>query len=1010
MTKVSPTPVVSSTPSPFGITREGLREINIDQMTEGNLKKIMEIGGLDGLAKKLNVNPLVGLSEDTFEQRQRVFGANVFEEAPSKSFISLFLDTLKDTTIIVLILAAVASTVTGTIEDPSKGWTEGITILFAVFLVGLVSASSNYTKEKQFRALNAKNDEFTVKILRKGKYGQVPVTDINVGDIIVLENGDRIPGDAVFLRGQDVKCNESSLTGEPDDVKKTPTTDPFLLSGCLLSAGRCEAIVTAIGVESRWGRIKSKLVREERPTPLMEKLDEMVKFIGYGGMSFAVATCLATILLYVFSDNRTVGWMQLIIDTFIVGVTIIVVAIPEGLPLAVTISLSYSTKKMLRDNNLIRVLAACETMGNVTSICSDKTGTLTENRMTVVAIWACGKRYSATQVKEPMDKDLVQELSVSICVNSTAELVPDKQFSVPTVQGNKTEGALLLWLHAQGIDYAATRTTHFKVGDRMYSFSSERKTMSTIIKRTSGGFRVFSKGAAEIILQRCTQILSGHDVVEPLGSAMLANLNETIVSMAQEALRTVCVSYRDYNIGELPSDLSTLPEPPENEMIFCAIFGIMDPLRSDVIESISSCRKAGIMVRMVTGDNIHTARAIAKQCGILTSDGIALEGPTFRNMPLEELTPMLSRLQVLARSSPDDKYKFVNLLRDRKEVVGVTGDGTNDAPALRAADVGLAMGIAGTDLAKEASDIIIMDDRFSSIKKSVLWGRCVYDNIRKFIQFQLTVNIVALMLTLLSAIKGFEPPLNPVMMLWVNLIMDTMGALALGTETPKQDLLNRRPYKKEASIMSHIMIKNIAVQSTYQLLLLLYLLFFGAKSFNFNDNDYCLSSTIRLQSNLNVTLEVPCVTYTGQKCPSLNCSYYANMTTSDLKPNIPQPCLSIHCNEHDYSHFTFIFNVFVFCQLFNEINARNVSNDWNVYKNLASNAMFMNILIITGVVQALFVEFGGDFTRTTGLSLMNWIYSVLLGAVSLPLGILMRFIPIQEAPWSFANPNNIDIE
>ncbi|CAK4193166.1 unnamed protein product [Aphanomyces euteiches] len=1027
----------------FGITREGLAEINVDQMTETNLKNLQDLGGIEGLAKKLNVDLRVGLSkseiESNFSQRRQRFGMNTFVEAPSNSFLSLFLDCFKDTTLIILNLAAVASIVTGLIENPSHGWVEGFTILVAVVLVALVSTTSNYTKELQFRALNAKNDEFNVKVFRAGAYDQVPVTDINVGDIVVLESGDKIPADAVFLSGQDVKCNESSLTGEPDEVSKNPTKDPFLLSGCLVASGRCEVIITAIGVDSRWGRIKSKLVREHRATPLMEKLDEMVKLIGYGGMACSVATMVARVAIYATTspENRHGSWVNQLLDTFIIGVTIVVVAIPEGLPLAVTISLSYSTKKMLNDNNLIRVLAACETMGNCTSICSDKTGTLTENRMTVVELWTQGKHFDEVAIKNPlaMDRRFFDILAAAVCVNSTAQLIEktpsaslvahatgDAKISgapsnAPIVQGSKTEGALLLWLQIQGTKYKEVRDAHYRPskGDRMFCFSSERKTMSTIVKRPDGSYRLYSKGAAEIVVTRCTHLLNQNGAVVPLNKITLHDIDETIVGMAKMCLRTICVAYRDFEPHELPKDLSKLTEPPESGMVCCGIFGIMDPLRQDVAESVEACLRAGITVRMVTGDNIHTAKAIAKKCGILTDDGLVLEGPVFRKMEKEKLIPLLPKLQVLARSSPDDKFMLVSLLRECQEVVGVTGDGTNDAPALRAADVGLAMGIAGTDLAKEAADIIIMDDRFASIKKSVLWGRCVYDNIRKFVQFQLTVNVVALTLTFLGALAGFDPPLNAVMMLWVNLIMDTMGALALGTEVPKPELLMRRPYKKEASLVSRIMLKHILVQAAFQLVVLLVLLFMGPSLLNVNKGNLCMSSTYSWKSDLSSPARSPCTTMLDQStCPSLNCSTYVPIvtilnTSVTSPPNVPFDCVDSTCDEYDYRHFTFIFNVFVFGQLFNEINSRSVTNDWRVFKKFWSNSMFIFIIATTVVLQFLLVQFGGNFTKTSPLDAKLWAFSVLIAVLALPLGVLMRFIPVQENPNSFANPNSLTV-
>ncbi|KAF0696122.1 Aste57867_13098 [Aphanomyces stellatus] len=1024
---------------PYGISKEGLMEINRDLMTEENFAKLNEYGGADGLASKLGVDLVHGIAksevESQFAARRARFGTNTFVDAPSESFLSLFVECFKDTTLIILNLAAVASIATGLIEDPKHGWVEGMSILLAVVLVALVSTTSNYTKEKQFRALSAKNDEFNVKVIRGGTHDQVPVGDINVGELVTLETGDKIPADAVLVRGQDVKCNESSLTGEPDEVKKDAKKDPFLLSGCLVASGQCDVLITAVGVDSRWGRIKAKLVRENRPTPLMEKLDDMVKIIGYGGMGCAVATMIAMIVIYALTpvDQRDRGWVKIILDTFIMGVTIVVVAIPEGLPLAVTISLSYSTKKMLKDNNLIRVLAACETMGNCTSICSDKTGTLTQNRMTVVQLWTQARQYDEAAMKAmvKLDKRFVDLLAVGIAVNSTAHLLTKpveavvveggsrKEATTTTtiVQGSKTEGALLVWLKLQGIAYKELRTANYKPGkgDRMFGFSSERKTMTTIVRRLDGTYRLFSKGAAEIVLRRCTHVLTSNGTTAPIHATSSDDIHENIVKMAKNALRTVCVAYRDFGAHELPSDLTTLTDPPEKAMVLCAIFGIMDPLRPDVTSSIAMCIRAGITVRMVTGDNIHTARAIAKQCGILTDKGVALEGPDFRKMDKGDLKALLPKLQVLARSSPDDKHMLVTLLRDRAEVVGVTGDGTNDAPALRAADVGLAMGIAGTDLAKEAADIIIMDDCFSSIKQSVLWGRCVYDNIRKFLQFQLTVNIVALSLTFLSALSGFAPPLNAVMMLWVNLIMDTMGALALGTETPKPELLLRHPYKKDASLVSRIMIKNILVQSAFQLATLLLLLFSGPSILNVRKGNACVSATYSWKADLTVPARTPCAMLFDQSaCPSLNCSTYVPLVpmlnqSLTTPPNVPFDCVNSVCDVSDYRHFTFIFNVFVFSQIFNEINARSVSNDWRVFSGLATNPMFVFILVSTGVLQIFLVEFGGDFTQTASMTAAHWIFSVLIASISLPLGFLMRFIPIEEHPNAFANPNELQI-
>ncbi|ETI49836.1 calcium-translocating P-type ATPase, PMCA-type [Phytophthora nicotianae P1569] len=1001
--------------SPYGITLEEVRKLNQDQMTEANLEELARIGGVTALANLLCVNLEHGLPrseiDTNFTVRRDLFGRNIFPESPMKGLFRLFVESLQDTTLIILIIAAIASMVTGYMEHPETGWSEGVAILFGVILVAGVTSVNNYTKEKQFRALSAKNDDVLVKVLRDGKPDQVPVGEISVGEVIILETGDRVPADAVLINGSDLKCNESSLTGEPDDVSKVHKKDPFLLSSCLVASGRGECLVIAVGAESRWGKIKSKLVCEQKATPLMEKLEEMAKHIGYVGMAFSIATMVAMIIIYATSDDKKLeySWPSYILHTFLIGVTIIVVAIPEGLPLAVTISLSYSTKKMLRDNNLIRVLAACETMGNVTSICSDKTGTLTENKMTVVQGWVLGKFFkdeftNASRTQFQVNAKALDELAVNIAVNTSAYLKDAN--GTPQVQGNKTEGAVLLWMNKLKFPITDIRRENFQIirGDRLFPFSSEKKSMAAIVKCSNGTCRLYSKGAAEVILTRANKYIDIDGNIQELTSTKRDELNRIIRQMAESALRTICIGHRDFAGGELPSDLHSLPDAPDQELIVNAIFGIQDPLRPDVTDAIKDCKRAGIMVRMVTGDNIHTASAIAKQCGIMTEDGVALEGPVFRGMSVEEVSKLIPRLQVLARSSPDDKFRLVNLLKDRSEVVGVTGDGTNDAPALRTADVGMAMGITGTDLAKEASDIIIMDDKFSSIRKAVLWGRCVYDNTRKFLQFQLTVNIVALVVTFVSAVTGKEPPLNSVMMLWINLIMDTMGALALGTEAPTEALLDRRPYRKSAKLLGRCMVKNIIVQSIFQLLLVFLLLIYGAEQFGYHDGNKCVAWKYSVKSSFPTLSNGTCVTVNGDACWSLACEDYAkNSTVLDY----PVDCLKDTCTAYDYRHYTIIFNTFVFSQLFNEFNARKTNNEWRVFNGLVANPLFIMIVLITVFVQILLAEFGGDFIKTSGISFTHWLVCFGLGALSLPVGTIMRLIPVTESPDAFANPNGI---
>jgi len=502
---------------------------------------------------------------------------------------------------------------------------------------------------------------------------------------------------------------------------------------------------------------------------------------------------------------------------------------------------------------------------------------------------------------------------------------------------------------------------------------------------TSGGpdWTLFHKGAAEIVLQHCTSYLSIDGTELPLTEHKRKEFEAVIHEFAGQALRCVALTHRS-NIQRVVDPLTVTADECEskleNDLCLDAIAAIMDPLREDVIDAVATCQRAGIFVRMVTGDNLDTAVAIAKQAGILTEDGISMLGEEFRKLTPAELDKILPRLQVLARSSPEDKHILVQRLngalmptneeewlavhpgldymkdRDKKlpgykgewdasrggvgEVVGVTGDGTNDGPALKAADVGLSMGLSGTDVAKKASDIIILDDKFSSIVNAVLWGRSVYDNIRKFLQFQLTVNVVALTITFLAAVVGYQPPLNAVMMLWVNLIMDTMGALALGTEPPRMELLDRRPYKRDASLISRPMWRNIICQAIYQLLLLVFLLNKGPKMFR--------------------------------------------------------------CEDGSRHHFTIIFNAFVFCQVFNEFNAREIGDRFDPIRSLSQSPMFLMVIVFTVIAQWCIVEFGGDFTQTYPLSFQEWRITVGMGAFSLPVGFLMRLIPIEEDPATFA--------
>ncbi|KAG8132099.1 hypothetical protein E2320_009978, partial [Naja naja] len=906
----------------------------------------------------------------------------------------------------------------GSAEDEGEaqaGWIEGAAILFSVIIVVLVTAFNDWSKEKQFRGLQSRiEQEQKFTVIRKGQVIQIPVAEIVVGDIAQIKYGDLLPADGILIQGNDLKIDESSLTGESDQVKKSLDKDPMLLSGTHVMEGSGRMVVTAVGINSQTGIIftllgagegdeekkvkkaktqdgvaleiqplksqegveneekekkKVKVPKKEKSV-LQGKLTRLAVQIGKAGLIMSAITVIILVLYFVIDTFGIQGrswlaectpiYIQYFVKFFIIGVTVLVVAVPEGLPLAVTISLAYSVKKMMKDNNLVRHLDACETMGNATAICSDKTGTLTMNRMTVVQAYVGDTHYRQIPDPEAILPKVLDLIVNGVSINSayTSKILPpEKEGGLPRQVGNKTECGLLGFVLDLKQDYQAVRS---EVPEeklyKVYTFNSVRKSMSTVLKNQDGSFRMYSKGASEIILRKCTKILDKN------GETRLFKVKDrdemvkkVIEPMACQGLRTICLAYRDFPAGVEPD------WDAENEILSdltcITVVGIEDPVRPEVPEAIQKCQRAGITVRMVTGDNINTARAIATKCGILLpgEDFLCLEGKEFNRLirnekgevEQEQLDKIWPKLRVLARSSPTDKHTLVKGIIDstvgeQRQVVAVTGDGTNDGPALKKADVGFAMGIAGTDVAKEASDIILTDDNFTSIVKAVMWGRNVYDSISKFLQFQLTVNVVAVIVAFTGACITQDSPLKAVQMLWVNLIMDTFASLALATEPPSESLLLRRPYGRNKPLISRTMMKNILGHAVYQLTIIFTLLFAGEIFFD-------------IDSGRNVPLHSP---------PT--------------------------------EHYTIVFNTFVMMQLFNEINARKIHGERNVFEAIFRNPIFCTVVLGTFVAQIIIVEFGGKPFSCSGLTLSQWFWCIFIGVGELLWGQLISTIPTNQ--------------
>ncbi|XEU98716.1 hypothetical protein FSHL1_004003 [Fusarium sambucinum] len=936
-----------------------------------------------------------------FCDRKKIFRDNVLPEKKSKSLLEIAWTTYNDKVLILLTIAAVVSLALGLYQtfggdhkpgEPKVEWVEGVAIIVAIVIVVLVGTINDWHMQRQFTRLTKKTSDRMVNVIRSGKSQEILINDVMVGDVMHLTTGDIVPVDGIFIQGSAVKCDESSATGESDLLRKTPAAevfdamqkpntkdveklDPFIISGSKVSEGNGTFLVTAVGVNSSYGRISMALRTEQEDTPLQRKLNVLADWIAKVG---AGAALLLFIVLFIkfcaqLPNNRGSPSEkgQDFMKIFIVSVTVVVVAVPEGLPLAVTLALSFATVKMLRDNNLVRILKACETMGNATTVCSDKTGTLTQNKMTVVAA-TLGKATSFGGTDAPMDKSIridreaitVPNVSETEFTNGLSQEVKDllvhsnvlnstafegEQDGQKTFVGSKTEVALLTHCRDRlGSDPVEEVRSTAEIAQTV-PFDSKYKYSAVVVKLADGRYRAFVKGASEILLSKCTEVLEnttqGNLASAPLTDIERDMFNLVISSYAAQTLRTISSSYRDFEAW--PPEGAASSENPQyadfdavhQNMTLISIYGIKDPLRPTVISALEDCRRAGVFVRMVTGDNIQTACAIASECGIFRPDegGIAMEGPDFRRLPPRELKEKVRHLQVLARSSPEDKRILVRTLKDLGETVAVTGDGTNDAPALKMADIGFSMGIAGTEVAKEASSIILLDDNFASIVKGLMWGRAVNDSVKKFLQFQLTVNITAVVLTFVSAVASStqESVLNAVQLLWVNLIMDTFAALALATDPPTRGVLDRKPDRKSAPLITLRMTKMIIGQAICQLAITFVLNFGGKKLLGWYDD--------------------------------------SEKDAKELK--------------------TLVFNTFVWLQIFNEINNRRLDNKLNIFEGLHRNMFFIviNLIMIGGQVLIIFV--GSDAFEIVRLSGKEWGLSIGLGAISIPWGIAIRLCP-----------------
>ena len=766
---------------------------------------------------ELKSNEELGLSTVEVEARALRYGKNIFTPKEKGSIFEKIFDSLKEPLIVILLISGLISLAMGHIAD-------GLGIFVAVLIATSIAIIQEGKSDKAFEALAKLSEDVHVKVVRDGKIVYISQSELTIGDIIHLETGDKVPADARVVHSSNLGIDESMLTGEAESVtKKSVKIDRencplaerinMLYSGTLVIEGRAIAIVAYIGDKTEMGKIANELKAEETSqTPLQQKLADLGKRISIIG-SIAAAGIFLFELFTMYRQGILVldhigTALPGIKDAFITSVALIVAAVPEGLPTMVAITLAFNMQKMAKINALVRKLIACETIGSVNVICSDKTGTLTENRMTVVDVWCDGKDVS-------VDKVPCKEIIENFCVNTTADIT--KSGNKFVFLGNPTECSLLVCAEKNNINYLNYRK-QFGEPIAEYNFTSARKMMSTAYEKDKG-YRLYTKGSPEKVLNICNRIMDNGTII-PMTEERKTIIEASIKKLQDNARRVLAFAFNDFADQPQWEDIYNV----EKDLVFTGFIGIEDPLRSDVKEAIDHCRQAGITVKILTGDNINTARAIANQLGIVKHDSLVLEVTDIDEMSDQELKSKLDKIVVIARSNPTAKMRVVKLLKENNNSVVVTGDGINDAPALKAADVGVAMGIAGTEVSKEASDIVLLDDSFSTIVKAIKWGRGIYENFQRFIQFQLTVNVVAFLTVILAELFGHKMPFTTLQLLWVNIIMDGPPALTLGLEPPREHLLKKQPIRRNASIVTKDMLLKIVTNGLFIVTALLLLM------------------------------------------------------------------------------------------------------------------------------------------------------------------------------------------
>ena len=1099
--------------------------------------------GLAGLAKKLKTDLTNGVSNNTLELRRQAFDNNLRYREPMPSFWYFVKDAFGDEILQILCLCAVIEISIGLspfTENPGYDAFDGIGIVFAICVIVITTAVTNYNKEKKFKQLSDENfKKFQVVCTREGSNLNLSDEDLLVGDKCKVDMGMIIPADGIIISSTNLKLDEASLTGESNLMRKESIENclkikndsgkypsPMVFSGTTVKEGEGWMLVLATGPNSAAGKIREHVMQnkedeESNQTPLEIKLADIAEDIGKFGLWSAIITLIALLIKLFYSkyiqmyhknelleafiekhfhngtydkteaekiknqtyyllDNYSV-WSGLAKDIFqsiILCITIIVVAIPEGLPLAVTLSLSFSVKKMMDDNNLVRHMPACETMGGANYICTDKTGTLTRNKMHVVSFYNNANKVNVNDIDHEHTQNYTKKFQEKFYKNLRDSLINnvdielDGNGDIIVASSSKTDFAFYDLLRG----FNENLSNKYQQLDRL-KFHSDRKRMSTIVKRDDGKYFIYMKGAPEVVIRSCTSYLksTGEGIVElQKDPDHLKHLDDVTKEYSSLTLRNLAIAYKEISFEEFNNFMASKMntdhlnyEVEQTGFTLVGIAAINDALRNGVPQSVDLCRQACVKVIMITGDDITIAEAIAKNAGIikpnenylsitgkqfieriggivcktctmetekctcpktigqakikygdLDEDALASRLKKERVHDMEAFKEIIKNLRVIARARAIDKYALVLGLRELDNVVAVTGDGTNDASALSKADVGFAMGKTGTDVARDAADIIILDDNFNSIVHAIKWGRNIFDNIRKFLQFQLSVNFSAVLLVFICSCIGSESPITAIQMLWINLIMDSLGSLALSTEDPSDELLYRRPHSKREYIINNIMWKMIIVQSLVQFSLVLYMYLYGS-NFIEEDNPERLNM-IRQLENCFGDFPAEVSEFKNHKV------YYYIMDgkksswdpMKHLRRNLdPKVCFFFDRTQFEEDqinnlyeaykwytstygntvHMTMIFNTFVFYSLFNQINSRIINNNLNIFHRILDNWMFIAVTGTEMVIQFLLVQYGGLVFKCNkeGLTLSQWEWCLGLAAITFVVNFCLKFIKLE---------------